>query len=741
MKLSALSSWPEFSFDSSPGDSYEDITFPLRQLLKKDAKFKWDREEQEAYSLLIRKMNDPSTLQAFDISRPTHVAADSSEHGMQGSIYQEINKNEWVPIDHTSRALTPTEQNYSPIERESLAQSWSLEQFRYYLVGASFTTWTDHEPLLPIYNNRSRATSKRISQHRDKVQDLEYTMKHMPGKTMPCDYGSRHAQPICHLTLEEQNALGFDNGQEVYIRRIYKQGGGADSLLDEDILSAAGADREYQTTITLLNQGKKPDKHSPYARVWKELCVIDGIIYKGNKKVIPNAKPSPSKNNARNTALEIAHDGHPGINSMKRFAREHIWYPGLDADIEELVETCHPCQAATLTMHRDPLVPTEPPTDVWTDLAGDHWGPTPVNTYMLVVIEKLSRFPEVVEVNGTSAQANIAAFDTIFSRHGFCKTLTTDGGPPFNGLDSHELQEYFRWAGIKHTTTMSAEDPEANGLAEAFMKIIKKIWHTCTMTKRDAMAEINKRLQAYRATPHPTTGKAPAELMYGGRTYRTRLPDKKTQLASLAITEAQETDRQQKLKQKQFKDSRQYVKQHDFELGDLALLRQRQTKRNPPYDPHPYHVTNVRGHQITGRRNGKVITRDAQKWKRLKEKKSLRQTDTFDTYSSDDDIFPGESRVPNNAEGSHLTSRGSHEGGINGPTPEEGSMENVTSTADATSTATTMVNNDTLQDSRPSPTTNAPAIEERRITRSQGTTYSWNPVMNAKSGPLVDTAP
>ena len=43
-----------------------------------------------------------------------------------------------------------------------------------------------------------------------------------------------------------------------------------------------------------------------------------------------------------------------------------------------------------------------------------------------------------------------------------------------------------------------------------------KIWHTCTITRRDAMAEINKRLQAYRATPHPTTGKAPAELMYGG---------------------------------------------------------------------------------------------------------------------------------------------------------------------------------------------------------------------------------
>ena len=354
----------KFSFDSTPGNSYEDINFPLRKLLMKDAKFKWDEEEEEAYKMLINKMNDPATLQAYDLTRPTHVAADSSEYGMQGSIYQESSKDEWVPIDHTSRALTPTEQNYSPIERESLAQSWTLEQFRFYLVGAVFTTWTDHEPLLPIYNNRGRSTSKRISQHRDKVQDLEYEMKHMPGKNMPCDYGSRHPQPIGHLTLEEQNALGFDNGQEVYIRRIYKQGGGADALLDDDIRAAATADREYQSTIQLLQKGKNPPKHSPYARIWDELCEVDGIIYKGNKKVIPNAKPHPQKDNARNTALEIAHDGHPGMSSMKRFAREHMWYPGLDTDIEECVSTCLPCQAATATNQRDPLVPTEPPAEV-----------------------------------------------------------------------------------------------------------------------------------------------------------------------------------------------------------------------------------------------------------------------------------------------------------------------------------------------------------------------------------------
>ena len=71
-------------------------------------------------------------------------------------------------------------------------------------------------------------------------------MQYLRGTTMPCD-GCRHTQPISHLTLEEQNSLGFENGQVVYIHRIYKQGGSVDTLLDE-ILAAATADRDRVST-------------------------------------------------------------------------------------------------------------------------------------------------------------------------------------------------------------------------------------------------------------------------------------------------------------------------------------------------------------------------------------------------------------------------------------------------------------------------------------------------------------
>ena len=130
----------KFLFDHpETSQSYEEITKPLRHLLKKDTKFFWGREQNDAYLTLMSILTDPATLRPYDPAKKTHFVADSCEDGLQASIYQEKEPNNWVPIDHLSRAISIPEQNYSPIERESLAQSWGMEQFRYYLIGTSLS--------------------------------------------------------------------------------------------------------------------------------------------------------------------------------------------------------------------------------------------------------------------------------------------------------------------------------------------------------------------------------------------------------------------------------------------------------------------------------------------------------------------------------------------------------------------------------------------------------------------------
>ena len=193
----------------------------------------------------------------------------------------------------------------------------------------------------------------------------------------------------------------------------------------------------------------------------------------------------------------------------------------------------------------------------------------------------------------------------------------TDNGPPFNGKDSHALQQYFRWAGIKHDPTISSDDPEANGLAESVMKHCKKIWHTAIVERKNPRAEINKHLMKMRTTPHPATKKSPAELLFNRR-IRTRLPQTTPLIGERPdIIEAINEDQKAKKKQKEYKDKKAYVKPHQIEVGDSVLLKQKTTKSTPPYDPLSYTVTEVRGHQITAERDQQKRTRDAQKWKKV----------------------------------------------------------------------------------------------------------------------------
>ena len=388
-----------------------------------------------------------------------------------------------------------------------------------------------------------------------------------------------------------------------------------DAIKTEEIKEIAIQDEAYMTTMEYIKRGcsNKQTIQKEYQKVFGELSIYRDVLMKGEQIVLPNAKRTTGdETNIRSEILDITHQGHPGASAMKRQLRSRVWFPNMDMEVMSVVNGCLACQASTPTQHRDPLIPSKPPKKPWEKLGADHWGPTPDGKYILAVVDMLSKYPEVAITKDTSAEENITALDEILSRHGFCDTLRTDNGPPWN---SHLMKEYLNWAGIKHEPTHSAEDPEANGLAEAFMKHLQKIYHTAYIERKNPKEEINKHLRMFRATPHISTGKIPAEILFG-RKYNNRLPDINTETRP-DIEEARKKEISQKAKQKLYKDSKAYVKEHVINVGDTVLLKQKKSKCNPPYDPDPYTVTETKGHQITAMRDQKFKTRDAQRWKKV----------------------------------------------------------------------------------------------------------------------------
>lgn len=167
--------------------------------------------------------------------------------------------------------------------------------------------------------------------------------------------------------------LGFDNGREIYVRKI-DIGQTPDALKLPDVKAAASRDPTHLEIMEAIQSGKSHTQKTPLAFkiCWAKLSIIDGILHRNSKIVLPNAEAHPGSGNIRQHAIEIAHEGHQGMGVTKRHLRETLWFPMMDDMVEQLVSSCHPCQAATETKHRDPNIPSGPPSEPWQKLDTDH---------------------------------------------------------------------------------------------------------------------------------------------------------------------------------------------------------------------------------------------------------------------------------------------------------------------------------------------------------------------------------
>ena len=145
------------------------------------------------------------------------------------------------------------------------------------------------------------------------------------------------------------------------------------------------------------------------------------------------------------------------------------------------------------------------------------------------------------------------------------------------------------------------------------MKVLQKIWHISKIEGKNPKQEIYKYRWQYRATPHSSTGRPPAEVLFG-QTYHTRLPEFQEPAHDPQL---QHQDAASKAKQKHYKDHKSNVRPHNITTGDQVLLLQKPTKSHSRYDPDPYTVTDVHSTQITATRNGKVRKRDSKKFKKV----------------------------------------------------------------------------------------------------------------------------
>ncbi|KXJ08290.1 Retrovirus-related Pol polyprotein from transposon 17.6 [Exaiptasia diaphana] len=127
---------------------FANIMHPLYQLLKKGTTWRWGSQEQSAFAQIKEAMCSDTVLRHYDPAAELILQCDASSIGIGAALLQPGQDGELQPVAYASRTLSQAEQNYSQIERESLAIVFGITKFRQYLLGRHFKLLTDHKPLI-----------------------------------------------------------------------------------------------------------------------------------------------------------------------------------------------------------------------------------------------------------------------------------------------------------------------------------------------------------------------------------------------------------------------------------------------------------------------------------------------------------------------------------------------------------------------------------------------------------------
>ena len=71
------------------------------------------------------------------------------------------------------------------------------------------------------------------------------------------------------------------------------------------------------------------------------------------------------------------------------------WFPGMNIEIENIVQSCFSCQIATNTVDTEPVKMTELQQQPWERVELDFCRPFPNGEYAMVLADQYSRYPEV----------------------------------------------------------------------------------------------------------------------------------------------------------------------------------------------------------------------------------------------------------------------------------------------------------------------------------------------------------
>jgi len=341
-------------------ENFARIAALLHVLVRKEQKWKWEREQEEAFEKLKMVFTTKPVLAIPDINREMRVEADTSDYATGGVLPTKCKDRKWRPVAFISKLLNTTEQNYKIHDKKMLAIIRCLEAWRHYLEGAKlkFEIWTDHKN--PQYFMTSQKLNRRQARWALYLSWFNFMLKHVPGKSMgKADGLSRRP--------DWQKGMEKDNKDQTLIKPEWIRE--MEMLMQKEDLKERirKAQEGNEKIIKAVEELKKAGIKTLRDEEWK---VEDGIVIKEERIYVPEG-------NLRREIIQLHYNTlvgeHGGRWKMMELIGRNYWWPGITKEMRRYVEGCGACQRYKNQSEAPAgkLMPNAIPEKPWSHISAD----------------------------------------------------------------------------------------------------------------------------------------------------------------------------------------------------------------------------------------------------------------------------------------------------------------------------------------------------------------------------------
>ncbi|CAB3979326.1 Transposon Ty3-G Gag-Pol poly [Paramuricea clavata] len=316
----------------------------------------WEKQQEDGFQQLKRMATSAPVLSYYDPKKPVTLSVNASSKGRGAVLYQEEK-----PVVYASRALTPTQQKYAQIEKETLAIVFGTTKFHQFLFGKEVLVTSDHKPLEYIFNKPLHQAPLRLQKMLLTLQRYELRIVYKPGKELFI------ADALSSNYLEETKETLV---QELEVNKVHLTAHLPISPEKyQEFQKATADDVVMQAVQDAVLEGWPKNKANaqaeikPYWTCKDEISCVDGLLFKGNKLIVPKS--------LRPQMLDIIHESHQGIVKCKQRARDLLYWPGMTSQIEDKVSKCQVCCQYQKAQARELIITSKIPDRPWAKIGVD----------------------------------------------------------------------------------------------------------------------------------------------------------------------------------------------------------------------------------------------------------------------------------------------------------------------------------------------------------------------------------